>query len=456
LFYRFNFFGKAIGFYKISYKFATRSKDSWGQAVSFQNIALSFQNLKIYDSAFYYFQLAEQYIHLDNQLILAQNNTYLGDLMIEKGDTAKLNAFAQSINSNLVMFQRYLAEKTTKEKDRNYVTWNEIASNSHRILYIYNARIKNTNLSDYHFRQALKYADESGTTRLKAGLYFAKALFDGHQKDLDDYTRDVDSALYYFLKIHDWNDQKAFADSILYLSDKLGLLEMKQKFSALSHQFADSIVQMKISPEFYDNIMLMSSIAAEQSAQRLKLIHLTSNNIIFSQKLTIIFVFGVLTVLLVFFVIIIIQNRKITNANKAMIMQLESTLVVPVTGNGDNLATLPNAENLVQLMDSVMSEQKVYLKNDLSLNELASILETNTTYLSFYFHRKLNTNFNDYINILRVKEACQLMFDPENSQFTIEAIAENSGFNSKSTFYRAFRKFTGMSPVDFKRSRQAS
>ena len=90
-----------------------------------------------------------------------------------------------------------------------------------------------------------------------------------------------------------------------------------------------------------------------------------------------------------------------------------------------------------------------YLNKILTLNDLAALLHTNQTYLSALINQNYRINFNDYINQLRVREACKLISMVENQNLSIDHLANLSGFNSKSTFYAAFKKFTGMSPVVF-------
>ncbi len=89
----------------------------------------------------------------------------------------------------------------------------------------------------------------------------------------------------------------------------------------------------------------------------------------------------------------------------------------------------------------IIETDRLFLNPGLTLKEAATYLGTNRTYLSSYINNELHTTFNDYLNSLRVKEACRIMdSDPYCS---LGEIAELSGFNSLSTFNRAFAKFMG-------------
>ena len=90
---------------------------------------------------------------------------------------------------------------------------------------------------------------------------------------------------------------------------------------------------------------------------------------------------------------------------------------------------------------------KNYSEN-LSLSLLEEKLHLNKYYISHLFSGKLGLRFNDYINSLRISEACKLL---TNSSMSITDISEQVGFNTLRTFNRAFAKQTGLSPTEYRR-----
>jgi len=154
--------------------------------------------------------------------------------------------------------------------------------------------------------------------------------------------------------------------------------------------------------------------------------------------------------------IIFRQNHRLKLAHHAMVAQLRN--VLRESGNEKNNATgnVVISPDFEKDLTHLMVVKKSYLDKNLSLNSLAGLLNTNQTYLSNYLNKRNNSTFNDYINEYRIKEACRLLFLPESQNFTIEALAGMSGFNSKSTFYSAFKKSTGMSPSDFRKTQKNS
>lgn len=99
----------------------------------------------------------------------------------------------------------------------------------------------------------------------------------------------------------------------------------------------------------------------------------------------------------------------------------------------------------------VMVSQKPYLDNSLNLAKLAAQNYTTTHQLSQAINQKEGKNFNDFINSYRVEEAKTRLKSIDFQNFTIEAIGQECGFNSKSTFYAAFKKFAGTTPTEFRK-----
>lgn len=97
----------------------------------------------------------------------------------------------------------------------------------------------------------------------------------------------------------------------------------------------------------------------------------------------------------------------------------------------------------------LFEKEHVYLNPRLRLSELAMLLGTNRTYLSQYFNQNCESTFYDFVNDYRIHHAKLLLHSTDD---TLETIAMNSGFNSLSTFRRAFVQREGMSPIEFRAS----
>jgi AraC-like DNA-binding protein len=99
-------------------------------------------------------------------------------------------------------------------------------------------------------------------------------------------------------------------------------------------------------------------------------------------------------------------------------------------------------------IERLFHEDKIYLEPELSLNDLANKLKTNTSVLSGAINQIFGKNFNDFVNEYRVNEFKKQIKLPENKHITLLGVAFDCGFNSKPTFNRAVKKVTGFSPKE--------
>ena len=104
---------------------------------------------------------------------------------------------------------------------------------------------------------------------------------------------------------------------------------------------------------------------------------------------------------------------------------------------------------VISQISKIITEKELYKETDFSLKRLAEEVNSNTRYLSQAINHKLGMRFNDYINEFRINEAKQQLLSTDNKNLTIEAIGKNCGFQSKSTFFRIFKKVTNLTPKQF-------
>lgn len=104
---------------------------------------------------------------------------------------------------------------------------------------------------------------------------------------------------------------------------------------------------------------------------------------------------------------------------------------------------------LTELEAFMNQDNKPYLNPKLTLQEVSQSLNIQAKELSQVINEKTDSNFNQYINGFRVEESKLILASPKYTKLTIEAIAKNAGFNSKSQFYDAFKKSTGITPKQY-------
>ena len=100
-------------------------------------------------------------------------------------------------------------------------------------------------------------------------------------------------------------------------------------------------------------------------------------------------------------------------------------------------------------IEACMKEFQPYLQPHLNLNKFADILQLPAHHLAYFFREFKKQTFNDYNNECRIRHAKELIFSGRTKNLTLEAVGVLSGFTNRSTFFRAFKKFEGVSPADF-------
>ena len=140
-----------------------------------------------------------------------------------------------------------------------------------------------------------------------------------------------------------------------------------------------------------------------------------------------------------------IQIRKdIASENKTITVMPKNEMIINNDGREyQYLIIKEHIENNNRFLDPVFS-----------LDILASEMKMSTTKVSNIINNHSEFNFSDYINQLRIEKAKTLLLEPKYNDYNIEAIGFECGFNSKSAFYKSFKKFTNATPSEFKQQNQ--
>ena len=102
-------------------------------------------------------------------------------------------------------------------------------------------------------------------------------------------------------------------------------------------------------------------------------------------------------------------------------------------------------------IDDYINKTGCYLNPDLTIKKLALDLSISESYLSRIIKQGASSNFSDYINRFRIEKSKEFLKLKKYDSYTVESIGMECGFNTKSTFYSAFKKFTSVTPLEFRK-----
>jgi len=102
-------------------------------------------------------------------------------------------------------------------------------------------------------------------------------------------------------------------------------------------------------------------------------------------------------------------------------------------------------------LEEYIKTEEAFLNPSLTIFNLANGLDIPSLELSLFLNKELHKNFFDYINEYRIDKAKKLLIDPDKKDHTVLEILYEVGFNSKSSFNTAFKKFTNKTPTQYRK-----
>lgn len=120
------------------------------------------------------------------------------------------------------------------------------------------------------------------------------------------------------------------------------------------------------------------------------------------------------------------------------------------SSNAPDNDTSEKQEDLYKRIEKLMVDEKLYRKEDISLEGLAKQMNTNRSYISAAINHSAGMNFRDYVKTLRINDAVRLLSD-ENDDTPIKVMYADLGFQSMSSFYSAFQASTGVPPSQYRK-----
>jgi AraC-like DNA-binding protein len=153
-----------------------------------------------------------------------------------------------------------------------------------------------------------------------------------------------------------------------------------------------------------------------------------------------------------------VPGREVKAAKAALSAEISALSNGDATGNEDSGSPRYKRSSLktdmrtriIHRLERLMHEEELFTDTKLSIDDVAQRLGINSKYLSQSINEAYNRNFYIYVNELRVEKAKNYLRTEAHVNFSIEGIARQVGFQSKSSFYIAFKRITGLTPSAFR------
>ena len=427
------------------------------EAKKFNNL---FGEINVYENmgdAYY----AENHIHKSleaYQRVFSLLNTHYPDQTIFRAETGiKIAKNAYNIGDiPLIILYCDSVAQIVEELDmtKSYKLENFSTSYIKMLIYAYYALAytsigKEKEASDY-MNKAFKYAEDDIEDNFRQTFYFLCSNY--YFKKGDNKT-----ALEYIEKNEELSTSYVITNGdILILKSKImaamGNFEDAYKAEGKNRELIDSLNQKRLSQRISElrTIHQVEKLEFQAEQERLKAVNLR----LFVVGLT------VIILLLICVISIIIYNlNKIKRKNLVIYQRIQSQEALELELKrkeetlqtkllSDNGASDDEADRLYLQLKELMTDEKNYTNPNVTRKTLATKLGTNEKYLHETIKKHLDLSFTEYINLLRLDYAKEMICQRLN-ELSLEDIAMMSGFGTRQTFHRLFRDRYGLSPSEF-------
>ncbi|MDY0143231.1 MAG: AraC family transcriptional regulator, partial [Bacteroidales bacterium] len=421
------------------------------------NIGLSFKEMRQVDSARYYFDKTLDYINevtQDRTMLLIQYNNYVSSLFSQNG---VVDSIPYYYNNSVLLFNSL--DKTLEKYAGKHTDYYKI---NIQLDYYRNKMMSYAEMSKYfiakeEFFQAIGMLNEAIESSRKANnsmwtgdlfLSLSEAyILSGANDTAEIY---VDSAIMIFKNFSSYDNLEKAYRKKSHINNLSNDQDLTDAFLNIAEYYHDTLSHIETS----DELMLMKiQLAAKPVQLAMKNIEMSRNDKILTIKKQT-FLIKLLVVGLFLVIIISVVYYKLYRNHKNTRFQLAHRTMEQFS---DEIAA---RENISKSRDSIdqelllrfaheVIEKKIYLESSLSLVAVAEKLGSNRSYVSKLINTVYKMNYNDYINKLRIDEACRIICSNTDSNFTIDHLYSKVGFVGKTTFYTAFKKYTGVTPAVF-------
>jgi len=443
----------AITSYHKALILAEKAKINYAVSLAQNNLGIAFAKVAKYDSACYYYHKARVARKEIMPLLVAQSDIYLAKAFVEQNKADSI-LYYRNLAYNEIKKQSY-TNKGLKPVGVTYAIelLKTLKGDLAYLMAVYFEKKDKPEQAINYYKSTIQQAISRGENPVAiSGLYSIASIYDKEQSETLAFHY-ADSC--YRMSIN--YENYVFAVKSAKLLGQFCLKNNPQKtnfYLTKAMSFTDSIKKDEMTEKEQNSMVLLISTQTEDSLLYYQVMQEKDGAVMHVQTISISLLIVLLIVLCILIYIIVKKQQQLKEEH---LRQME-TVLKNIEKEDKNKLSKQNKTNTLfpnqfeERFAELMENQKVYTQKTLSLADLARQLETNVNYLSQFFNNQLETNFNDYINSLRVKEACRIFKNDTEMKFSVDQVADMVGFSSRSTFYTTFKKFAGVTPAFFQKN----
>lgn len=462
--YSYQLYNEAIYIYRQIPKITDLKDRPEVMALIYNNIALSFQMSGSEDSARIYFEKTRPFIEktTSRRIILSiQYYNYLSALAYQIGDLDSIPIYFDKANMLFGGMEKVLKDYPCEYSAQLWVdTRLDFYNNKIKAwdwMAAYYLDLKQIDSAIIMFEEALSF------TRVTDDCMWCPQLYSNLSKSyfaIEDYNlalQYLDSSIYYLqTKYVNYKELELAFRSKAEIFDRQGGIDKVDKNIAIADRYRDTLLTKKSS----EDLMVMKIELAVKPVQlAMKNVEISRNEKVQTIENQNLLIKMLVSALLLIAIALFVYYRLYLNLKKTRFQLAQKTIENINTKRSETTTgKLKDSveHDLLQKIESELVNKKAYLESNISLQLIADRLNTNRSYISKIINSVYKMNFNDYINKLRINEACNIICNNTDPNFTIDHLYSEVGFVGKSTFYTAFKKYTGVTPaVFFKMNNQA-
>lgn len=196
----------------------------------------------------------------------------------------------------------------------------------------------------------------------------------------------------------------------------------------------------------------------KQEADKAKKLHTRNINYLIAA-----FFLAIIAFISTLMALVVRRKNKYLNERNRLLYERYNQMLDSGKGSGNggkkyqssNLSD-EDKQRINEEIELVLQKPEVICQSSFTIDELAQIINVNQRYVSQVINECYGDNFSSVLAERRVKEACRMFDDYDNSSYlTIEGVAKSVGFRSRNSLINAFKRFTGLTPSEYqKASRQ--